>query len=178
MGRNVEEKAEELLAQTGIDSVPVDLERIAGHLGIKIRLKVFEGDLSGVLMRPKAGDPVIAINRSHNKKRQRFSLAHEIAHFQLGHAGELFVDQMVLNRRDVRSSYAIDPQEIEANAFAAALLMPRQFVFDAMVAMFEDGYVQEQTEIIGKLARAFEVSTQAMGYRLINLGLLTSVGDS
>ena len=112
MNRNVERKAEEALERAGIKAAPVDPRIVAEALGIKVTFKVFEGDLSGALMRPAGADAVIAVQTSHPRNRKRFSIAHEIGHFWLDHSGELFVDRMVVNRRDVRSSHAIDPQEI------------------------------------------------------------------
>ncbi len=72
MNRNVERKAEETLEQTGVDALPVDPEKVAKALGIRVTYKEFQGDLSGALMRPKDGDAVIAVQASHAKNRQRF----------------------------------------------------------------------------------------------------------
>ena len=72
---------------------------------------------------------VIGINSAHPKTRQRFSIAHEIGHLVLHDKKELFIDKVVrVNFRDAKSSMAIDHNEIEANQFAAELLMPRELV--------------------------------------------------
>lgn len=57
--------------------------------------------------------------------------------------------------------------EREANQFAAALLMPEKLVR----ASVENKTKQDQAVIIGQLATEFQVSIQAMSYRLLNLGL-------
>jgi Zn-dependent peptidase ImmA (M78 family) len=54
-------------------------------------------------------------------------------------------------------------REVQANQFAAALLMPARMV--------EEIY-QEVTKDIAEIARIFKVSKEAMGYRLDQLGLL------
>jgi Zn-dependent peptidase ImmA (M78 family) len=65
---------------------------------------------------------------------------------------------------------ATDREEIEANAFAAALLMPEN-----MVRSLIDGLPQvtrrDPDRTIQELARTFDVSASALGFRLINLGL-------
>ncbi len=66
------------------------------------------------------------------------------------------------------SSQATDREEMEANRFAAALLMPEQMVVEAATAAPRD-----PEELVRSLARRFKVIEAAMGYRLINLGLLT-----
>ena len=164
-------KAEELLAATSTFEAPVDVSRIAKHLNIEVRKEFFVGSLSGVLMR-RSGDTVVAVNAGDPPKRQRFTMAHEIGHFALGHKGDVFVDHTIMNRRDARSSAAIDSQEIEANAFAAELLMPTRMVLDKVNKILAADPEISQEEIVASLAQAFNVSEQAMNYRLINLGLL------
>jgi Zn-dependent peptidase ImmA (M78 family) len=112
----------------------------------------------------------------HASVRQRFTIAHEIGHFYLRHVGEIFVEEHVLNKRDGRSSYAIDPKEIEANNFAAALLMPAQMVGRAVIDRINKNPSIKLEDLTDDLAEKFHVSRQAMGYRLINLGL-ASPGD-
>ena len=46
-----ETKAERLLAQAGVDTVPVPVEQVAQHLDIKIELADLGEDCSGVLVR-------------------------------------------------------------------------------------------------------------------------------
>jgi Zn-dependent peptidase ImmA (M78 family) len=60
--------------------------------------------------------------------------------------------------------------EIEANAFAAALLMPQEMVINCVKGYASQ--VSSRDELTSNLARVFDVSTEAMGFRLINLGIL------
>jgi Zn-dependent peptidase ImmA (M78 family) len=64
--------------------------------------------------------------------RQRFTIAHEIAHY-LHHSkrspqSQLFIDRTVTFRRDEVSSTGDDREEVEANQLGAALLMPRELL--------------------------------------------------
>jgi hypothetical protein len=61
-------------------------------------------------------------------------------------------------------------KEIEANAFAAALLMPEEAVRDA-VTKLRSSTAANASRVVEVLAAEFDVSADAMGYRLINLGL-------
>jgi Zn-dependent peptidase ImmA (M78 family) len=177
MSKKIEKKVSQLLKSVGLEAVlPVNLEVIAQLLGLRVVKDRFEKDLSGALLRSPGKEPMVLINSSDSPNRQRFSLAHEIGHFFLGHEGEYFVDQFALNKRDVRSSYAIDPKEIEANAFAAALLMPENIVLQQAVELINSKKVTRQEALIKHLAITFSVSESAMGYRLVNLGLITAVG--
>jgi len=62
---------------------------------------------------------------------------------------------------------ATDPKEIDANQFAAELLMPKSFLLSDFSGMKGD-----QEDIVVRLAKRYKVSRQAMEYRLANLGLL------
>jgi Zn-dependent peptidase ImmA (M78 family) len=173
MNSSIEEKAAVTLDQLNFSSIPVDPAEVASRLGLVVRYEPFSDDLSGVLMRKPEGS-IVAVNSKHGAARQRFTIAHEIGHHILQHKGDLFIDQTVLNRRDGRSSYAIDSQEIEANAFAAALLMPRQQVTDELICLINSSKVEQQN-LAKELASRFQVSEQAMRFRLVNLGLITSI---
>jgi Zn-dependent peptidase ImmA (M78 family) len=77
-----------------------------------------------------------------------------------------------VNFRDPIASLATDREEIEANAFAAALLMPERLVLESVSRLLTTGqHTPEELTLL--LAREFEVSEAAMGYRLIKLGITT-----
>jgi Zn-dependent peptidase ImmA (M78 family) len=90
------------------------------------------------------------------------------------HEGQrLIVDQSVMiNKRDDVSSQATDVQEIDANRFAADLLMPKEFIRDE-IRQTASG-IGSRDELVTLLARMFDVSNDAMNWRLINLGVLLS----
>jgi Zn-dependent peptidase ImmA (M78 family) len=166
-------RAEELVGAVGIQCPPVDVNRIALHIGVPIIHMELDGDVSGLLTSRK-GSSVIVVRKGDHENRKRFTIAHEIAHFYLNHqfeAGEhVHVDRgNYISLRGPRSSQGIDFKEIEANQFAAALLMPSGMVYAAAkqlnAASLYDFHV-------AKLAEQFRVSEQAMSLRLQALKLL------
>ena len=169
---NPEEEAQKILARLKIKSAPIRVEDIATKLGAKVSYEPFEGkgELSGMLLKEK-GHAVIGINSCHPTVRQRFSVAHEIGHLTM-HQGSFFVDQSVRFNRDATSSMAIDRQEIEANGFAAALLMPANLVTESVRKRLTKKANLQQKVLIDELAKEFQVSTQAMEFRLTNLGII------
>lgn len=170
---DLERKAADLLQQHGITKPPVPVDRIAEGLGVHIAFKPFQGDLSGMLYREPNGTTVIVINSDNSARRRRFSIAHEIAHLCL-HESMLQVDRPITVRfRNELSSLAVDQEEIEANQFAAALLMNREWVLEDAKHLFGQQPDLPDVEVVNKLASRYDVSSQAMEYRLANLGLWT-----
>jgi len=147
--------------------LPVPLEQIARREGIKIELASLDDDLSGMSF-IKNGVAVIVLNLNHHPNRRRFTLAHEIGH-HLMHVpyltNNVHVDKVVLNR-DAVSSQAIDNKEIQANAFAAELLMPEAELRKYHNVDFNDD------AFLYSLAKKLKVSVTALTYRLINLGMV------
>src|SRR6185436_1982469 len=101
--------AQRLLRDVGKKKGAVLLERIAKRLGIEIVEKPLGAELSGVLINKEGESIAIVVNSEHPENRRRFTIAHEIGHYVLGHPGEMFVDQTLRQRavvvkRDGRSS--------------------------------------------------------------------------
>ena len=165
-----EQAALELVERFGITEAPVPVETIAEELGADVQIEPLEGGLSGVLYRD--GDrKVIGVNGWHAEVRQRFTIAHELGHLQL-HQDTLFVDGLL--HRDTMSSRAVNTHEIEANAFAAELLMPRHILLEELRQRIPKSGIADPGRLTKQLAKSFEVSEQAMEFRLANLGLTTS----
>jgi hypothetical protein len=119
-----------ILRDAGITEPPVDVNRLAKTMAATIHLDDLDPEVSGLLYR-RPNNTVIAVNRDHADSRRRFTIAHELGHLRLHEGRPLIVDHVVrvrINARDHRSSLATDREEIEANRFAAALLMPPDFV--------------------------------------------------
>ena len=153
----------ELLDRHGVDGPSVPVQNIARGEGLDVK----QGDLgavSGMLVRG-TGSATIGVNSKHAPTRRRFTIAHELGHFLL-HEGLLsHVDRdFRVNYRDDESSLATNIEEIEANTFAASLLMPAHFL-DALNA--EDAVDDDSR--VADLAAQFDVSRHAMSLRLINL---------
>lgn len=167
---NPENKARETLQTAGVTEAPVDVELVAKQMGCKVMFQTLKSDLSGLLVN-QPGKCLIGVNSHQSQTRQRFTIAHELGHLVLQHKGEMFVDGTVL-RRDESSGRAIDPQEIAANQFAAALLMPSEWVYKKLAENRKQSPDSSAEEVTTALAAQFEVSSQAMGIRLANLGCL------
>lgn len=128
------EQAEHLRLEVGIESgdLPVDLDRITGHLGIKVYYAHFSNPkISGMLITdvgrvPSEVEPgrfgTVFLKKGEYPPRARFTLAHEIGHFVLGHANGIITD--FYKFRGVETGYK-SSQERDANDFAAELLMPK-----------------------------------------------------
>jgi Zn-dependent peptidase ImmA (M78 family) len=177
--RVIEKRAEDLLKEFGITQPPVDVDGLSKMLGYKVVFKYYDDDeLSGTVFTDADGAITLGINTFHAPVRQRFSIAHEIAHARLHLAHrqakeELFVDPPArMLFRDGKSSLGEYRQEIEANQFAAALLMPAGFVSQVGSGIIEEDPSIAVTRLIESLAKRFDVSAQAMKYRLTTLGVI------
>ena len=134
------------------------VEVLAERAGAVIRYEPFDGKLSGMLYRSKEG-AVIGVDSLHPTARQRFSIAHEIGHLLL-HQPELHVDEHAfIAFRDLQSSTASDPVEIEANQFAAALLMPAEILRKSLMEL---GNNPDVPDAIHSLAQSCQVSQEGI----------------
>ncbi|HVA22160.1 MAG TPA: ImmA/IrrE family metallo-endopeptidase [Candidatus Micrarchaeia archaeon] len=166
---DVEEDALRLLGRFNVKSEPVPVDEIAKGLGARLAYERFDENMSGILVRFKDGN-VIGINSSQAAVRQRFSIAHEIGHLQLHQGRPMHVDHLVhVNLRRTQPP-GYDPEERDANQYAASLLMPIPFVSAALGRLRRAELTAES--LPGELAPRFGVSRQAMEYRLTNLGLV------
>lgn len=168
--KEIEGRAANLLRKHGLYAAPVNIATLAENLGANVIYEDLEDDVSGFLLRER-GESTIAVNSKHHSNRQRFTLAHECGHLFL-HADKgdrLWVDK-ALFFRDASSSSGEHKAEVEANQFAAALLMPKDLINEAV------GNADEISEFdVVRLAFQFGVSEKAMTVRLISLGLMASV---
>ncbi len=133
--------------------------------GITARFVPLEADLSGMIFMKDGA--VIVVNSLHHPNRQRFTLGHELGHFELHMkeiGSEVHVDKKFLAfARDEKSSTGRDRREIEANQFAAELLVPRQFLIQLLRGRIVD---VEDEGLVTELAGAFQVSRQMMTFRI------------
>jgi Zn-dependent peptidase ImmA (M78 family) len=162
--------AEQVLETCGVRSRPVPLEKILQYFRISQVDLPANNDIFGAIV-GQHGHAIIAVNPNQHPNRQRFTIAHELGHYfrHLCVGGETeFVDgDFRLHWRNGTSSQGIDWNEIEANRFAACLLMPEDLVREDV-----DKCSTLDQEAIQHLAAQYSVSRLAMQYRLINLGIL------
>ena len=168
----IERRTHSVLRQTGVSGPPYDVEEVARLYGLVVEPFDLGDDISGVLV-IKQGKGFIGYNSKDAPVRQRFTIAHEFGHFVLHRDDEeLFVDKsFAVVFRDSRSSKGEIRKEIEANAFAAALLMPAASLKQEIRKNYFD---LADEDSLRTLANLFEVSISAMTYRIDNLDLLRS----
>jgi len=168
---NARKRARRLLVDHDVQQPPVDVLALAHDQGIRVDFPELEDKISGMLIQT-GHETVIGVNAKHHENRQRFTLAHELAHHQLHpNSPTVYVDGMMVHfRGEEEQGGALI--EVEANAFAAALLMPEDFLRedlrDRTVDMFDDLAVR-------RLAQRYKVSVQALTIRLMELGLLRGI---
>jgi len=146
----------------GYGRPPVDPRDVATKLGLKVVIdESLVDEISGFLVRECN---LIGANAKHVPQRQRFSIAHEIGHYVKRH--NTVVDMAFSGEWSNVNPF----EERQANAFAAQLLMPEDWVrrdFMKLESSKAD-FVRSQ-----ELAWKYDVSEQAMWIRLLELGLVT-----
>jgi predicted transcriptional regulator len=144
------------LKTAGLTGVPMNINAVAEFLGLDVIEEIMDDDLSGYL-EFRQGAWVAGVNALHHKNRQRFTIAHEIAHYVLHRdRAASFHDQTFARRAS-----STDQMEKEADRFAANLLMPEGSVRQA---------IQNGATSVAALAEIFGVSALAMKYRVQTLG--------
>jgi Zn-dependent peptidase ImmA (M78 family) len=141
-----------------LNSVPVDVHEMARALGLKITYDpTMSGEISGKIECPIDGPCRITVNANHSPVRQRFTIAHEIAHYVLhrDRIGDGVVDNGLYRSR------LGEPIERQANRYAAVILMPRDLVRERW---------QAGSRTAEALARDFGVSAAVAEIRMRELG--------
>ncbi len=163
-----QKQAQDLLKKLKIDikDPPVDVEHIASSLGARVIYTAMDDDHCGMIFK-EGEEYIIGVNSLHSRNRQRFTIAHEIGHLCLHkdkidgvHIDSAFAERL---NRDARSSQGNDRIEVEANRFAAELLVPtvtlRTKLKGMQIDIDDDGLIDE-------LADEFEVSFQSMSIKI------------
>ena len=141
----------------GLETDPVNVSELANVLGIAVRYEPMQDEESGSLKKEKkTGSWIMTVNSLHHPHRQRFTIAHEIAH-RIRHAGssDCFEDKTFFRNGDTNW------METEANAFAAALLMPTNAF---------NNFIENESSKVENIAMHFQVSSHAVRIRAKVLG--------
>lgn len=134
INRAIEKVADEVRAAYGQKTAPVNLEEIANGESISLvpiekcagfhgRIEFLREAASFVIYHP---DP----NNAPNRKRVRFSIAHELGHYFIEPHRELLVAGKSHN--STPGFICDNALEVEADEFAAALLIPRTHIEQRM----------------------------------------------
>jgi Zn-dependent peptidase ImmA (M78 family) len=151
-----------------------DVHEIARSLNIKILEGEFRDNfgrnISGLMkVSGKDGKPIIAIKSSDSEERKRFTIAHEIGHFVL-HGNELAhvdPDLEAVVYRDKSSAMATNTKEIQANQFAAELLMPTDEINTLMLENQKSD--KDITKTIIEISEKYRVSSLAATIKVTSL---------
>lgn len=169
----IQRRARDLLEELEIREPPVPVGKLARSRGARIvRVSGNEADIDGFLYR-EGEKVVIGVNRDQARVRQRFTIAHELGHLLLHDHGQVYVDRGFRVRlRSGRSGEGTDLEEMDANRFAAELLMPIDFLRKDL-ANREFDWADDDG--LRALAKRYGVSTQALAIRLNGLGYTPAV---
>jgi Zn-dependent peptidase ImmA (M78 family) len=142
--------------------IPVDPVLIAKRLGIETFEVELDPNVSGALIKRVGRDPSILLNEKDSDNRKRFSCAHELGHFvRRSNLMQGSEEYEYVDLRGPLASTGENADEVYANQFGAALLMPG----DCVVDFWKDGKSPIDLQF------AFEVSADAMENRLRSLRL-------
>lgn len=146
------------LLSSHFKTYPIKLGEIAKDLNIKVLSSTLQSNISGEI-REINGEVIIKVNRHDPKTRQRFTIAHELAHF--------FLHRDLLNNGIVddvlyRSSHSTYIEQ-QANSLAADILMPINLLEELFAQCDSEKETGKKIEFI---AKELNVSVIALKIRL------------
>ena len=157
-GRQLARAAGERLPAPGSDLAAA----VEGAFGVDVAVTDLGAGFDGLAASSPAVR-LIVLGTTTLPARQRFTLAHELAHLLVGDDQGVHLDRDVYSRAQAK-----DPGEMRANAFAAAFLMPEQVLRDAA------GKAGIDRPGFAALACDLMVTPSALAFRLRELRLVDS----
>jgi Zn-dependent peptidase ImmA (M78 family) len=155
-----------------VDTLAVPIEQIVAEQGIQIARNYHSHNHVSGFAYQEGTYRIIGVNTATSPRRQRFAIAHAYGHLELHRKVLVSCYQIQVEPRRPGSSEPTPEMESQANRFAADLLMPEESLRAELarkVAVLHDS----RDQLIMRMAAAFEVSNEAMGWRLISLSLIT-----
>lgn len=152
--------AEGILKTHWDQTVPVNLARIAKGMGLAVRLGE-TGDACAILEITAQRKARVIIDRTHPITRQRYGVAHALAHLALHH-----LRPGMRHRIRISDTYHANHslrQDSEANDFALRLLMPEE----ALRYSVEQRHARTAEEV----AHLFDVPEMLVKQRMADLDL-------
>lgn len=144
-----------------LNETPVRLGHIANALGVQVMLSSLGTGISGQIAREGA-HYIIRVNRNESRERQRFTIAHELAHYLL-HRDIIDSSPDGITDTVLYRSGTPEYVEFEANRLAAEIVMPSKLVKEDLTNTYKN-IVTDNT--IEGLASRFGVSKAAMEIKL------------
>jgi Zn-dependent peptidase ImmA (M78 family)/transcriptional regulator with XRE-family HTH domain len=149
------------VAATADDRFAGLADAIEDRLGVDVLVERYEGDaLSGAAITDRTF-PLIFVNARHSTPRSLFTLAHELGHLLIGHDGSITLDEELVGDT---------LEERQANAFAAAFLMPESEV-DQRINEYGRG-----ADSLARMVYDFGVSFESLVFRLHNIHQIDAEG--
>jgi hypothetical protein len=154
----VRRAAHEWLRRFGVGGPEdIDLDELARCCGVLLLYVPFHGAQAQLVRFGRRA--VIFVSTLAKRDAQRFSIAHELGHFLLGHRGYTFEDVV----RGTPLPTSAHDDEIEANAFASEFLMPRDLLGDIC------GIPRVDLDLPHEISREYNVSVLASARRVTEL---------
>lgn len=155
-------KAKEVLEENSILSPPIPIEEIVELYELELRFVDFGDKSKQISGLYDSKSRVIYVNKTESPQRQRFTIAHELAH-ALMHGDELKDNPNlgIFYRKPLRDKIFESIEEQQANNFAANALVPE--------TLLKKLYTSCKSHEI--LAKVFNVSRQVIDFHIQNLGL-------
>lgn len=151
--------ARQLLKNAGVCKLPVMVRDVVNHIKKTSDLSVypwaFGNNTSGIQV-TYDDSATIGYNQDQHRHRQRFTVAHEIGHFMMGHT----IGNSIFDLDSKK------PEEIEANQFAAELLMPLTFL---------NKEIKNGNKDVKNFAKIFDVSEESIWWRLKECNLIKKI---
>ncbi|MCB5200953.1 ImmA/IrrE family metallo-endopeptidase [Neorhizobium sp. T786] len=139
------------------EEIPVKIGEVVKSFGVELKVSTLDIGISGMIF-PSSDGHKIVINKHEPSYRQRFTLAHELAHFLLHrHLIGSGISDNILYRSKLSDLY-----EAEANRLASDILMPVEKVKELRAELA----VERLADVVSPLAAKFGVSEEAMRIRL------------
>ena len=162
--------ASAVLQQLGAPAFPTPIEQIAYGCGIteiaRLQPQGFEGAL---ITNPAKSEGIILVNKLNMPQRRRFTVGHELGHYlnpwHLPPEGGFKCTAQDMITSEKQAERNRQRMEVEANEFAAEVLMPAA-LFRARLRATR---AEPSTEAFCTVADEFEVSALASGRRMVDL---------
>ncbi len=142
-----------------VDSLPVDVYRLARKLGVRVIKEPYETeDFDGCLIKTRENPKIIVNSNIRYRHRQTFTVAHELGHFVIPSHSKAFFECY-------SADWAVPSltEEVEANEFASELLMP----YDDVVEYLK--FLPPSLHEFENLADRYGVSFTAAAYKFVSL---------
>ena len=162
------EVAQMILDRLGIEEVPIPIVAIMKSLNFQVVAGELKDEISGIigidddLAKNFKSSKVIAINNKDNVGHQRFTMAHELAHYLF----DFDVSNQIVYYNTYNTFEDENEEERRANYFAANLLMPEK----KFKKEFDNVVIKNNLYVtVEKLSQIFQVSGEAVRRRISEL---------